>query len=123
MLWCDLGQWGLRFMVLSFLAVSSAFAQSPNRADDIEEIVVTEKRSLRSLREEVWNAEEAVYEIFNEIYAGTDYEMSCKNERPLKDPGNPSPNLWTVRACRSSLAHDLYQQQMVDYADYICGDE
>ena len=109
--------------VLALLGCQFSFAQSGSPDADVEEILVTGERSLRSLRIEVEMAQEAAFDVFNEIYAGTDYEMICTRERPVKDAMDPIPNSWTVRACRSRKAQELHEQQMEDFGEYISAEE
>ena len=110
-------------LILLVLGCPLSLAQSGSPDADVEEILVTGERSLRSLRLEVEMAQEAAFDIFNEIYAGTDYEMICTRERPIKDTLNPIPNSWTVRACRSKKAQELHEQQMEDFGEYISAEE
>ncbi|GEM_PF-1154807 len=104
-------------MLISF---QNSVAQGAGEDADVDEIVVTGQRSLRSLRLEVEAAENEIYDFFNEIYADTDYEITCIRERPIKETFNSvNTTSWAVRTCRSRLAHSLYKQEQKDYAEYV----
>lgn len=106
--------------ILMLISLQNSVAQGAGEDADVEEIVVTGERSLRLIRLEVEAAENEIYDFFNEIYADTDYEITCIRERQVKDSFNPiSPNLWGERACRSRLAHALHKQELEDYGEYI----
>lgn len=110
----------LRLFCLSFMLIcyQNSVAQGAGESVDVEEIVVTGQRSLRAMRLEVETAEKEIYDFFNEIYADTDYEITCVRERPLYDSFNPN-SAWSARVCRSSLAHDLYKEELEDYGEYV----
>lgn len=110
---------GYLFVALAAFAAQICTAQTEKYENSVEEVVVTGQRSLQFIRAEVIEAESAVYDYFNELHAGTDYEIICVRERQLKNPLNPIPNSWTVRSCRSKRAHELHKQAMEDYGEYI----
>ena len=112
----------LRLFCLAFMLVGlqNSVAQGAGEDVDVEEIVVTGQRSLRLMRLEVEDAENEIYDFFNEVYADTDYEITCIRERPIHDSFNPiATGSWAVRVCRSSLAHDLHKRELQDYGDYV----
>lgn len=92
--------------------------QSLAQSDEVEEILVTGERSLRSMRIEVEQAEEAVYELFNQAYAGTDYEMVCTREKPAYDPFRAGSNYFPARRCGSRLAIELYEDELAEFGEY-----
>jgi|MEHZ01.3.fsa_nt_MEHZ010850283.1_8 hypothetical protein len=107
-------------LFLMLISLQDSVAQSAGEDADVEEIVVTGQRSLRLLRLEMEGAENEIYDIFNETYADTDYEITCVRERPIKEAFNPiNTTSWAVRTCRSKLAHSLYKQEQRDYAEYV----
>ena len=108
---------GLALLTMAFTQIS--IAQEADPAGNVEEILVTGERSLRSMRLQMETAEAAVFDVFNEIYADTDYEMICVRERPAYDSFNPSASQWTVRTCRSRLAHEINQELLEEEADYL----
>lgn len=81
----------------------------------VEETVVTGQRSLSSQRVQLESAQNGIFDLFNEIYAGTDYEMVCEREAPVKDGFNPTAGSWTVRTCRSSFVRELRDEAAEDF--------
>lgn len=105
---------------LMLISLQTSVAQSAGEDADVEEIVVTGQRSLRLIRLEVEAAENDIYDFFNEIYADTDYEITCTRERLIKDSFNPiNTSPWGERVCRSRLAHNLHRQEIGDYGEYV----
>jgi|SaaInl5LU_22_DNA_1037371.scaffolds.fasta_scaffold01137_14 hypothetical protein len=105
----------------ALIACQLSTAQPVNQGADVEEILVTGERSLRSMRAELETAETLVFDLFNEVYADTEYEMICVIKRPVKGTFDPIPNPWTVRTCNSRYVHDLLEEEAADYADYYEG--
>lgn len=57
---------------------SAAGATSPVPGLTIEEVIVYGNRTLDSLRQEVFRAEEAFYDAFNAVNSTDEYDISCK---------------------------------------------
>lgn len=96
------------FIAIGFVGLSQiSLSQSQNSVvGDIEELVTKGERSTLSLKFELINAEDAVFEIFNEAYSGTDYEMICSSAPIVKDEfvqHRPSP---TSRTCVTEFVRE-----------------
>ena len=69
-------------------------------ATEIDEIVTTGQRSTWAQKFQIIEAEDSVFEVFNEVFSGTDYEMKCNPTAVLRDEftqNRPSPlNRWCV---------------------------
>lgn len=112
------------FTVLTLTTFNqSSFAQSNDKAQQIEEIVVTSQRSLRAMRLEMENAEQAVFDVFNQKYAGTDFEMICVREKPTKYEYDPIANSFGVRVCRSLMSHNLRKKQLQDFTEMVAAEQ
>lgn len=94
-----------------------SLAQSLEENPDIEEVVVLGEQSLRSMKIGLERSQNEVYDLFNEAFADTEYEMICKLEKEAKDAYSPIANSWTVRICATSFVRDLRQQAAEDYLD------
>jgi len=82
--------------------VSEAAEETSSRPDNsqIEEIVTLGERSTWGQKFQMLELEDSVFEVFNEVFAGTDYEMKCEAAPVLRDEftqNRPSPlNRWCV---------------------------
>ena len=112
------------FTAVSLTSFSSnSIAQSKQQAQQIEEIVVTSQRSLRAMRLEMENAEQAVFDVFNQKYTGTDFEMICVREKPTKYEYDPIANSFGVRVCRSRMSHNLRKKQLQDFTEMVAAEQ
>jgi hypothetical protein len=57
-------------------------AQPPEPPEEIEEIVVRGGKTLSQYRLELQRAQDALFELFNEVNEGTDNDIRCRNEVP-----------------------------------------
>jgi hypothetical protein len=72
-----------RVTVASLLAVCcGAFGQA-QKGDPPEEITVRAERPLGVMRDELANAEETLYDMFNTVIADPDLEIECKYRKPI----------------------------------------
>ena len=91
--------------------------QSSSDYSQIEELVTTGERSNWSRKFEIIRAEDSVFEVFNEAFAGTDYEMKCSSAPVLRDEftqNRPSP---LNRTCVTSYVQEHEQvaiQEMLE---------
>ena len=99
-----------------------SFAQQDNSDPEVEEIVVTGERSLQAMRLQVQNAQSAVFDVYNETYAGTEYEISCKFEKPATG-GDGAINSGYIRNCGTPIvraaqndAWDAYMEELEGFA-------
>ncbi len=100
---------------LSILLSSGSLAQDTDRSDSIEEILVTAEISLRAMKNQMVEAQDVAFDLFNEVYAGTDYEIICKLERPFKDGFDPINVHRSVRICDSRYVREQEEQATEDY--------
>ena len=56
--------------------------QSYESSEQIEEIVVRGYKSLISLKREMYDAEDAVHELYNSLNSDDDYDIRCYKEAP-----------------------------------------
>jgi hypothetical protein len=59
--------------------------------------------------------------VFNETYAGTDHEIVCKRERPIKEHNNVVPVYGTVRICGSRHNFELRDEAADDRFEELQG--
>jgi hypothetical protein len=103
----------LRKLVLSLLIptlLPCAFAQEPAGEDvdeTIDEITVMGARSLAMMRAEVIKAEDAIYELFNELNDDDGYDIICKKETRI---GSQIPQ----RVCLARMYRDEVAMATVD---------
>jgi hypothetical protein len=82
--------------------IGSAQEETSNVDDTIDEITVMGARSLALMRAEVAEAEQAVYDMFNELNDDDDYDIICKKETRI---GSQIPRrVCLVRMYRERLA-------------------
>ena len=62
-------------------ATSEAPAEDARYAD-LEEIIVTAPRSLRSMRAEIDAVQDRAFALFNELNVDNDYDIVCRRETP-----------------------------------------
>lgn len=101
--------------VLSIFLSAGSVAQNSVESDSVEEILVTAEISLRAMKNQMVDAQDAAFNLFNEVYAGTDYEIICKLERPFKDGFDPIPIQRTVRICDTRFVREVDDQATEDY--------
>jgi len=101
--------------VLSIVLSSGMVAQNSIESDSVEEILVTADISLRAMKSQMVDALDEALDLYNEVYAGTDYEMICKLERPFKDGFDPINIQRTVRVCDSRYVREVENQATEDY--------
>lgn len=100
---------------LSMLLSFGTVAQNSAEPVSVEEILVTGDLSLRAMKNQTVDALDEVMDLYNEVYAGTDYEMICRRERPFKDGFDPIPIQRTVRICDTSFVREIETQATEDY--------
>lgn len=66
--------------ILCLFLCAAVLAQGSTGRDSIEEILVTSEKSLSAMKAEMVAAENEVFNLFNEIYSDTDYEIICRRE-------------------------------------------
>jgi len=88
-------------LLLAVFAWQSSSAQTVSQNQEIDEVVVTGEQSLRLMRLQTEKLQDAAFDVFNVTYAGTDYELVCKRERPIKRDHDVTPVYGTVRVCGS----------------------
>lgn len=97
----------LPFCILTTLCWSQSEENS-----DIEEQIITGERSTWAIRYQMLEAEDAVYDLYNEIYAGTNYELICNSSTTIKDAftaNRPSP---LERNCATAFVHEQQQDAL-----------
>jgi len=119
-------------LLLAVFAWQSSSAQTATQDQEIDEVVVTGEQSLRLMRLQTEKLQDAAFDVFNETYAGTDYELVCKRERPIKEDNDVVPVYGTVRICgsrynfaqRDKAADDLFEEhQGYGFQDTVYYDE
>lgn len=96
----------LSLLVLLFGQFAAAEEESDSTEDDevIDEITVISARDLLALRVEIDRAEDEIYQIFNELNEDDDYDMICKNEKPVGT--RISRRVCRARLFREAMAED-----------------
>ena len=74
--------------------------QAEESSEPIEEIVVHGHKSIIDLKHEMYEAQEAVYDIFNALNSDDDYDIRCYEEVPT---GSKIPR----RVCRTEKLGDI----------------
>ena len=92
-------------------ATSEAPAEDARYAD-LEEIIVTAPRTLRSMRAEIDEVQNRAFALFNELNVDNDYDIVCRRETPT---GSYIP----VRVCRPRYADRLEAEAT---QDFLAGD-
>ncbi|MYJ97048.1 MAG: hypothetical protein F4053_16155 [Proteobacteria bacterium] len=92
-------------------ATAEAPAEDAGYAD-LEEIVVTAPRTLRSLRAEIDEVQDRAFALFNELNVDNDYDIVCRRETPT---GSHIP----VRVCRPRYVDRLEAEAA---QDFLAGD-
>lgn len=69
-----------RLFVGSMVSISSQAAQQPTPDPVAEEIIITGQRSILKLRQQLSEAEDVMYEVFNEINTDDFYDIHCSIE-------------------------------------------
>lgn len=80
--------------------------------DTIDEITVLGARTLGSMRAEVTEAEQVVYDMFNELNDDDDYDIICKKETRI---GSQIPH----RICLARMYRDQVAEATLDDDDGI----
>lgn len=93
-----------KLLFTAALCVISAYSFA--QPENIEELTVTGEQSLRSLKNQMDFVQDSLYEDFNEIYEGTDYEIHCANERAPNVVSIGVANLWETRICATNFLHE-----------------
>lgn len=105
------------FFVTIALSAQMSFAQAADENANIEEVIVLGQQSLGSMKRGLENAQNDVFDLFNETFEDTEYEMICLQEKEAKSAFNPIANSWTVRTCASKFVRDLRDEAAEDYLD------
>ena len=94
----------------------SIAAETPIAPDEeiIDEITVMGARELASLRAELIRADDAVYDLYNNLNDDDAYDVICKKETRI---GSQIPR----RVCLTRLYRDAYTEASVDLADGEAG--
>ena len=79
---------------------------------DLEEIIVTAPRTLRSMRADIVEVQDRAFALFNELNADNDYDIVCRRETPT---GSNIP----VRVCRPGYIDRLEAEAA---QDFLAGD-
>ena len=79
---------------------------------DLEEIIVTAPRTLRSMRAEIDAVQDRAFALFNELNVDNDYDIVCRRETPT---GSHIP----VRVCRPRYVDRLEAEAA---QDFLAGD-
>ena len=108
-------------LLLAVIAWQSSSAQSATQDQEIDEVVVTGEQSLRLMRLQTEKLQNAAYDVFNETYSGTDYELVCKRERPIKGTYDAIPVYGTVRVCGSRYNFEQRDKAAEDLMEYLEG--
>ena len=94
------------------LAQEEPATAEPPAADvgyaDLEEIIVTAPRSLRSMRVEIDEVQDRAFALFNELNVDNDYDIVCRRETPT---GSYIP----VRVCRPRYVDRLEAEATQDF--------
>ena len=95
---------------------AQATAEAPAEDDpdyaDLEEIIVTAPRTLRSMRAEIEEVQNRAFALFNELNVDNDYDIVCRRETPT---GSHIP----VRVCRPRYVDRLEAEAT---QDFLAGD-
>ena len=75
---------------------------------DLEEIIVTAPRTLRSMRAEIEEVQDRAFALFNELNIDNDYDIVCRRETPT---GSHIP----VRVCRPRYVDRLEAEAAQDF--------
>ena len=67
---------------LSMCRIAAAQEGEPEPTETIEEIVVYGNKSLVQLRRELYNAEDAVFDLFNSLNSDDEFDIHCYKEAP-----------------------------------------
>ena len=96
----------LLLLVLLFGQFAAAEEESDSTDDEavIDEITVIGTPELLTLRVEIIRAEDEIYRIFNELNEDDDYDMICKNERPVGT--HIARRVCRARLFRDAMAED-----------------
>ena len=92
-------------------ATAEASAEDAGYAD-LEEIIVTAPRTLRSMRAEIDEVQDRAFALFNELNVDNDYDIVCRRETPT---GSHIP----VRVCRPRYVDRLEAEAA---QDFLAGD-
>jgi len=93
------------------LGTAEAPAEDAGYAD-LEEIIVTAPRTLRSMRAEIDAVQDRAFALFNELNVDNDYDIVCRRETPT---GSYIP----VRVCRPRYVDRLEAEAA---QDFLAGD-
>jgi len=66
-----------------FLQTNRAQADDTKESESLEEIIVNAPRPLNSMRAEILQAEDRVFQLFNEFNTNDDYDIECRHEAPV----------------------------------------
>lgn len=96
----------LLWLVLLFGQFAAAEEESDSTDDEavIDEITVIGAPDLLALRVEIVRAEDEIYRIFNELNEDDDYDMICKNEKPVGT--HIARRVCRARLFREAMAED-----------------
>lgn len=101
-------KFGLSLITLMLLPCVSAQESKDEDVDDtIDEITVMGARSLAMMRAEVIEAEDVIYELFNELNDDNGYDIICKKETRI---GSQIPQ----RVCLARMYRDEVALATVD---------
>lgn len=90
-----------------FIFGSFSFAQNQAESDGVEEILVTSKKSLSAMKAEMDAAEAEVFDIFNQIYVDTEYEIICRREQVAYSRRS-------ARSCDTRFVRDAEEEALED---------
>ena len=95
----------LLLLVLPLSGVCQSDASQPQElSEPIEEIVVRGYKPLINLKLEMYEAEEALYDIFNSLNSDDDYDIHCYKEAPT---GSKLPR----RVCKTEKMGKILAEQ------------
>jgi len=83
----------------------------------MEELIVSAPRSLRSMRVELAEAKDTVYSLFNSLNDDRSYDILCRRERPIKDGFSPMSVTWTSKVCLTRFIRTETARANADYMD------
>jgi hypothetical protein len=94
-------------------AAANPSATSTPSAEDralVEEVIVIGLRPMTSIRQEIANTEDLIYETFNELNNNDAYDIICTREAPI---GSQIPR----RVCRSGFMVESETAAFIDFLD------
>jgi len=103
--------WLIVVFVCVLICSESAFAQQDKDLQtwEMDEILVIGERSLKSLRKEVYKAEDIKYKLFNSLNSTNDFDIKCKWEALTQYNSRIKRRFCDVGYMNKARREDLYR--------------